>query len=54
MKKLIAFVALVFLLGLSATPAYANGIPALPHAFYGSVTIKPALRRLRAPKYQPQ
>ncbi|MCK4305239.1 MAG: hypothetical protein KAY24_13465, partial [Candidatus Eisenbacteria sp.] len=41
MKKLIAFVALVFLLGLSATPAYANGIPALPHAFYGSVTIKP-------------
>ncbi len=41
MKKVITFVALVCLLLLvpGATPVFANGIPALPHAFYGNVTI---------------
>ncbi len=37
MKKLITFIGLALLLSLCATPVYA--IPALPHAFYGSVTI---------------
>ena len=39
MRKATIFIVLAFLLVLCATPAYANGIPALPHAFYGSVTI---------------
>uniref|UniRef100_A0A6H1Z771 Fibronectin type-III domain-containing protein n=1 Tax=viral metagenome TaxID=1070528 RepID=A0A6H1Z771_9ZZZZ len=38
MKKILIFILLSFLLTFGATPAYA-GIPALPHAFYGSVTI---------------
>ena len=38
MKKLVIFVLLALLLTLGATPVYA-GVPALPHAFYGSVTI---------------
>ena len=37
MKKLITFIGLALLLSLCATPVYAT--PALPHAFYGSVTI---------------
>jgi len=36
-KKATIFVVLAFLLVLGAAPAYA--VPALPHAFYGSVTI---------------
>jgi len=42
MKKAIIFIVLALLLAFCATPAYANGIPALPHAFYGSVTINGA------------
>ena len=37
MKKVITFIGLVVLLTLCATPVYAQ--PALPHAFYGTVTI---------------
>ena len=37
MKKILIFILLSFLLTFGATPAYA--VPALPHAFYGSVTI---------------
>jgi len=40
MKKVIAFIALALLLSPGATAAYAQ--PALPHAFYGSVTINGA------------
>jgi len=39
MRKSFVFLAVVFLLLLGATPALAQGIPKLPHAFYGSVTI---------------
>ena len=41
MKKVITFgvLACVLLLTLGAVPIYAQGIPALPHAFYGTVTI---------------
>jgi len=41
MKKVITFVALVclLLLTIGAIPVYADGVPALPHAFYGSVSI---------------
>lgn len=39
MKKLAIFIVVVFLLMLCTAPVYAQGIPALPHAFYGSVTI---------------
>jgi len=41
MKKVTTFVVLVclLLLTLGAVPVYADGVPALPHAFYGSVTI---------------
>ncbi|MBA7668529.1 hypothetical protein ES703_76641 [subsurface metagenome] len=39
MKKLTIFIVLALLLALGATPVYAQVIPALPHAFYGSVTI---------------
>ncbi|MBA7600956.1 hypothetical protein ES703_08019 [subsurface metagenome] len=43
MRKLFSFIVLAFLLMLLGTaPAFANGIPALPHAFYGSVTINGA------------
>ncbi len=41
MKKLVIFILLAFLLTFGATPAYA--VPALPHAFYGSVTINGSL-----------
>ena len=37
MRKVTTFIALALLVTLWATPAYAQ--PALPHAFYGSVTI---------------
>ena len=40
MKKVVTFILLAFLLVFCATPAYA--VPALPHAFYGSVTINDA------------
>ncbi len=39
MKKLAIFIVLALLLTLCSTPVYANGIPALPHAFYGTVEI---------------
>ncbi|MCK4303388.1 MAG: hypothetical protein KAY24_04055, partial [Candidatus Eisenbacteria sp.] len=39
MRKATIFIVLALLLTLCATPVYANGIPALPHAFYGTVTI---------------
>lgn len=42
MRKAAIFIALALLLVLGATPALANGIPKLPHAFYGSVTINGA------------
>jgi len=39
MKKLAIFIVLAVLLMLCAAPVYAQSIPPLPHAFYGSVTI---------------
>jgi len=39
MRKIAIFIAVSVLLLLCATPALANGIPKLPHAFYGSVEI---------------
>jgi len=43
MRKIaIFFIAVAALLLLGATPALANGIPKLPHAFYGSVTVNGA------------
>ena len=42
MRKATIFIVLALLLTLCATPVYANGIPALPHAFYGTVTINDA------------
>jgi len=39
MKKVTTFIALALLLTLCATPVYAQSIPPLPNAFYGSVTI---------------
>ncbi|MFC2008184.1 fibronectin type III domain-containing protein [Chloroflexota bacterium] len=39
MRKATIFIVLSLLLVFCATPALANGIPALPHAFYGSVNI---------------
>jgi hypothetical protein len=42
MKRLMTFIVIVFVIGLYATPVHANGIPELPHAFYGSVTINGA------------
>jgi len=40
MRKAVIFAVLAFLLAFCVSPAYANGgLPALPHAFYGSVTI---------------
>jgi len=37
MKNILICILLPFLLAFGATPVYA--VPALPHAFYGSVTI---------------
>jgi hypothetical protein len=42
MRKTAVFIALALLLAIGATPVLANGIPKLPHAFYGSVTINGA------------
>jgi len=42
MKKIAIFIAVGALLLLGAAPALANGIPKLPHAFYGTVTINNA------------
>ncbi len=43
MRKLFSFIVLAFLLMLLGTaPAFASVPPALPHAFYGSVTINGA------------
>ena len=39
MRKAIVFIVSAFLLMLAGTPVYANGIPPLPHAFYGNVAI---------------
>lgn len=39
MRKAALYAALVLLLVLSAAPALADGVPKLPHAFYGSVTV---------------
>ena len=39
MRKATIFIVLASLLVLIAAPAYAQGIPKLPHAFYGSVTV---------------
>ena len=39
MRKATIFIVLAFLLVLCAAPVYAQGIPSLPHAFYGSVTV---------------
>jgi len=39
MRKIAIFIALMALLLLYAVPVFANGIPALPHAFYGTVTV---------------
>jgi len=39
MKKVTAFIGLALLLTLCTVPVYANGIPPLPHFFYGSVTV---------------
>jgi len=36
---MVAFIILAVLLALLATPVYAQGIPALPHAFYGAVDV---------------
>lgn len=37
--KILAFILLAVLVALFATPVYAQDIPSLPHAFYGTVTI---------------
>jgi len=37
--KGLVFILLALLLMLGGTPVYADGVPPLPHAFYGSVTI---------------
>ena len=37
--KVITFVTLIILLILCATPVYGQGVPPLPHAFYGTVEI---------------
>jgi len=42
MRKIAIFIALGALLLLCAAPALANGIPKLPHAFYGSVAVNNA------------
>ena len=42
MRKIAIFIAVSVLLLLCSTPALAQGIPTLPHAFYGSVTVNGA------------
>ena len=42
MRKIAIFIAVSVLLVLCSTPVLANGIPTLPHAFYGSVTVNGA------------
>jgi len=37
--KMVAFIILAVLLALVATPVYAQSVPALPHAFYGTVEV---------------
>jgi len=37
--KFFAFVVLAMLLAMAVSPVYADGIPTLPHAFYGEVDI---------------
>ena len=39
MKKVTAFIVLALLLTLGAVPVYAQSIPPLPNAFYGSLTV---------------
>jgi len=39
MRKVIFLIALTCLLTLCAVPVYADGVPPMPHAFYGNVTI---------------
>jgi len=39
MRKATIFIVVAFMLVLCGTPVLANGIPPLPHAFYGDVTI---------------
>jgi len=39
MRKAAIFIVAALLLMVGATPVYANGVPPLPHAFYGDVTI---------------
>jgi len=39
MRKASIFIVLALFLAICAAPAYANDVPPLPHAFYGSVTI---------------
>jgi len=39
MRKATIFIVAALLLMLGATPVYANGVPPLPHAFYGDVAI---------------
>ncbi len=39
MRKIAIFIAVSALVLLGAAPVLANGIPKLPHAFYGSVTV---------------
>ena len=42
MRKVTIFTIAAFLLVLCAMPVYADGVPSLPHAFYGNVTINGA------------
>ena len=39
MRKIVVLAILSLLLAFWTTPVYASGVPSLPHAFYGSVTI---------------
>jgi len=39
MRKATVFIVLALLLVLCAAPVYANGVPPLPHAFYGGLTV---------------
>lgn len=39
MRKMVILAILPLLLAFWAIPAYANGVPSLPHAFYGGITI---------------
>ena len=46
MRKVTTFIALALLLTLWAIPVYAQSVPPLPHAFYGSVSINGDLARV--------